>query len=182
MGDPGCCLPEPSRGGSGKTGGWFRERGESIAPHPLLLFPTHRDVLRLRPPVVHKKRGSSTNPICTAKKGCSVLEHPSYGGNGKTGGHFLFFQVQNTIIQRITACTAGPAPKAPVLEAYGWVTVPMKGTKCPAAAVNFCAVELRCVLCCDPLSYFAKINHSVQLSPRATPAARQPESVHNRQS
>ena len=25
--------------GSGKTGGWFRERGESIAPHPLLPFP-----------------------------------------------------------------------------------------------------------------------------------------------
>ena len=36
-------------------------------------------------------------PITRKKKGCSGLEHPFYGGNGKTGGHFLFFQVQNTI-------------------------------------------------------------------------------------
>ena len=39
----GCMVSLTSKGGSGKTGGWFRERGESIAPHPLLLFPTHRD-------------------------------------------------------------------------------------------------------------------------------------------
>lgn len=31
------------QGGSGKTGGWFRERGESNATHPLLPFPTYRD-------------------------------------------------------------------------------------------------------------------------------------------
>lgn len=39
----GCMVSLTSKGGSGKTGGWFRERGDSIAPHPLLLFPTHRD-------------------------------------------------------------------------------------------------------------------------------------------
>ena len=38
----GCMVSLTRKGGSGKTGGWFRERGESIAPHPLLLFPTHR--------------------------------------------------------------------------------------------------------------------------------------------
>lgn len=39
------CMVSLTRkgGGSGKTGGWFRDRGESIAPHPLLPFPTHRD-------------------------------------------------------------------------------------------------------------------------------------------
>ena len=55
-GGPGCCwsggglvvvwvcmVSLTSKGGSGKTGGWFRERGDSIATHPLLLFPTHRD-------------------------------------------------------------------------------------------------------------------------------------------
>ena len=38
----GCMVSLTRKGGSGKTGGWFRERGESIAPHPLLPFPTHR--------------------------------------------------------------------------------------------------------------------------------------------
>ena len=53
-GGPGCCwsggglvvvwvcmVSLTSKGGSGKTGGWFRERGESIPTHPLFPFPNH---------------------------------------------------------------------------------------------------------------------------------------------
>ena len=53
-GGPGCCwsggglvvvwvcmVALTSKVGSGKTGGWFRERGESIPTHPLLPFLNH---------------------------------------------------------------------------------------------------------------------------------------------
>ena len=35
----GCMVSLTRKGGSGKSGGWFREWGESIPTHPLFPFP-----------------------------------------------------------------------------------------------------------------------------------------------